>query len=269
MIIPEITPRSGQINNFEHIHSIAVYTKASALYPKAQALAEQLHLPFVQDTLGYDYLLTLTPNYLGILKTNSKSLPLYIDFLSGKMTYRRQHASLRNEALARALGLKHDSSPKIIDATAGLARDSFILAGLGFDVHLLERSPIICALLEDGIQRAEQNAHVAPIVRRLHLIQTDAVLWLQKLADAENPDIIYIDPMFPERQKSAAVKKEMRIFHDIVGEDLDANELLQTALTCALKRVVVKRPRLAEPLQGPAPSFEIKGSSCRFDIYLL
>lgn len=190
-----------------------------------------------------------------------------VDFLSGKMKYRRQHTSLRREALARALGLKNIMPhPTIIDATAGLARDSFILAALGFEVTLLERSPVIHALITDGMQRALKDPETAPIIARMHLIQADAISWLKN--HDPRPDLIYLDPMFPERKKSALPKKNMRIFHEIVGDDLDAAALLETALACAASRVVVKRPRLAATLAGPRPSFSISGSSSRFDVYL-
>jgi 16S rRNA (guanine1516-N2)-methyltransferase len=164
------------------------------------------------------------------------------------------------------MGLKSHSTPKILDATAGLGRDSFILASLGFEITLLERSPIIHALLEDGIKRAGADAETAPIVERMHLIQTDAIHWMQTHAPF---DIIYLDPMFPERNKSALVKKEMRIFQDVIGDDADANALLTAALACATKRVVVKRPRLAAYLAELTPSFSQTGSSSRFDIYLI
>lgn len=247
--------------------SIAVYTSVYDLEPEAKQLATSLNLPFTLNKLEYDYLLILTKKYLGLIKTTGKSTPLFVDFLSGKMTYRRQQASLRNEILARALGLNHRESPKIIDATAGLARDSFILASLGFEIQLLERSPIVYTLVQDAIKRASENKHVASIVQRLQLTQADAIYWLKTCSD--EIDIIYLDPMFPEREKSALVKKEMQFLQAIVGEDIDTEELLETAIACAKKRVVVKRPRLAAPITGPEPSFNIKGSSSRFDIYLI
>lgn len=247
--------------------NLAIFTKHPNLTDQAASLSEQLQLPLAQThSTEYEYLLILTPHYLGLVSTQEKTRPVYIDFLSGKLTYRREQTSLRNEALARALGLKHDATPTLIDATAGLAQDSFMLAGLGFEVTLLERSPIICELLKDGILRAAENPHVAPIIERLTLIETDAIDWLK----AHSADLVYLDPMFPSRDKSAAVKKEMRVFHDIIGEDLDADALLQAALTCATQRVVVKRPRLAKPIEGVIePSYSIKGSSCRFDVYIL
>jgi 16S rRNA (guanine1516-N2)-methyltransferase len=246
---------------------IAVFPTHPDLYSKAISLSKQLGIACIfeiSDT--YDYLLLLTPDYLGLQKTGAPSKPLFIDFLSGTMRYRRQNASLRKEMLLRALGLKNKSPKKIVDATAGLARDSFILASLGFEVTLLERSPLIFALIEDAIHRALSQSDVAPIVKRLHLIQTDAINWLQNNA---SPDIIYLDPMFPERKKTALSKLDMRIFHDIVGEDTDAAPLLKIALTCASERVVVKRPRLAPPLANLLPTFSMEGKSNRFDIYLI
>jgi 16S rRNA (guanine1516-N2)-methyltransferase len=249
--------------------NLAIYTDHSDLIPSAYALAERLSLPFAEVANSYDYLLTLTPNDLALHSQLKKTLALKIDFLTGAMTYRRQHATFKRESIARALGLKKNKSVKIIDATAGLARDSFIIASLGFDIILLERSPIIHALLEDGIKRARLHPEVAPIIDRMQLIHIDALSWMQKVAAMDKPDIIYLDPMFPTRTKSALVKKEMRIFHDLLGCDDDADDLLKGALSCATQRVVVKRPRLAENLASHKPSFSQTGSSNRFDIYLI
>lgn len=249
--------------------SLAVSATQNNLTDSAKALASRLDLPFTWHLEHFHYILLVTPEHLCLQKTKSRLKPLFVDFLSGKITYRRQNASLRNEALARSLGLKHSANPKIVDATAGLARDSFILASLGFEIILLERSPIIHALVEDGIARALQNQHVAPIVKRLQLIQTDAITWLNQLNSKEYPDLIYLDPMFPEKQKTALVKKEMQIFQDVItDEPNDETKLLTIALACATERVVVKRPRLAPALEGPKANFSIKGSSSRFDVYL-
>lgn len=244
--------------------TIAIHFTSKELQPRAEILAKTLQLPITSTPLYYDYLLYLTPTYLGLKKTNSKSNPLYVDFLSPSMQYRERHASVKNERLARALGLKKNTSPIIIDATGGLGRDSFIVASLGFHMTLLERSPIIYALLLDGIERAQLQL---PAVRRLTLIHTNALTWLPQ--QTEKPDIIYLDPMFEERKKSARPKKEMLIFHDIVGDDTDSGLLLTSSLACAKSRVVVKRPRLAQPLNEIIPSYSLNGNSCRFDIYLI
>lgn len=248
---------------------IAVSTTFSSLINEGKTLANSLGLPFSQDESGYDYLLLLTPEFLGLQKTGTKSLPLYVDFGSDEMNHRRKKTSLKKEFLARALGLKqrlkNNTHPIIVDATAGLGRDSFILASLGFEVHLLEREKLVHALLADGIARGLKNPEIADIIQRMHLVESDAVEWLKK---SKKPDLIYLDPMFPERRKTALVKKNMQYFQDIIGKEENTEILFQTALTCAKQRVVIKRPRLSESLSGPAPNFSLAGSSSRFDIYL-
>lgn len=251
--------------------SIAILPSTAEQLRHATLLAEQLHLPLtMQRETDHDYLLLVTTSYIGLQKNQAHTLPLYIDFAGGKLNYRGQHISLRKEAVARALGLKTKAPKKIIDATGGLARDTYVLASLGFSITLLERSPIIYTLISDAITRGLQNPAIAERMQRITLIQTDAITYLHSLATDKQPDLIYLDPMFPERKKSALPKQDMLIFHDIVGDDLDADELLNAALSCAKERVVVKRPRKAPPLSGNnAPSFSLEGSSSRFDIYLI
>jgi 16S rRNA (guanine1516-N2)-methyltransferase len=251
---------------------IAVFPTHPTMQTQAKEFAARLKIPLAGEgqESRYDYLLLVTPHYLGLQKVGVKASPLSIDFLTGKAFYRHQHTSLKNEILARALGLKGGTQPKIVDATGGLAQDAFILASLGFKVRILERSPIIHALVSDAMQRAKASTEVATTIDRLCLIQANAIDWLSTLSTEDKPEIIYLDPMFPERKKSALPRREMMILHEVVGEDIDGGELLQAALACATKRVVVKRPRLAEALPATtAPSFALKGSSSRFDIYLI
>jgi 16S rRNA (guanine1516-N2)-methyltransferase len=245
--------------------TIAVSFTAEEQQKQAEILANELNLPFVTSASHEDYQLIVTPFYLGLKKKDSPSNPLYVEFLSPQMQFRQRNVTLKNENLIRALGLKKNQQPKIIDATGGLGRDSFIIASCGFEVTILERSPIIHALLRDGIERAKQKISA---LNRLHLVQADAINWLRLARDQNQPDIIYLDPMFPERKKSALPKKEMLIFHDIVGDDLDSSALLTAALACAKQRVVVKRARLAPYLSEKIPAYSLKGTSCRFDIYL-
>lgn len=245
---------------------IGVTTQFPELVTKAKALAEKLGLPFSENIQAFKYVIIITHDDIGLKKVGEKSHPFYVDFLSGKIAYRQKTATIRKEAIARAFGLKKNTRPTIVDATGGLARDSFIIASLGFEVTVLERSPILFTLIQDGMERASKNETVAPVLQRMHLIQADANDWLKH---STKPEIIYLDPMFPLRKKSSLVKKEMRILQDIVGEDPDAESLLQTALACAASRVVVKRPRLAAALSTIIPSFSIEGSSSRFDVYLI
>jgi len=98
----------------------------------------------------------------------------------------------------------------------------------------------------------------------------DAVRLLPDLAAAGRPDVVYLDPMYPERQKSAAVKKEMAYFHQLIGsaQNTDDAELLAAARDVATKRIVVKRPRLGALLAQCTPAYQYSGKSTRFDIYL-
>jgi 16S rRNA (guanine1516-N2)-methyltransferase len=253
-------------------HRIAVSATTAEKQSEAQTLADTLNLPFISDPQGaeiftYDFLLILTPDYLGLQKTTAlKEAPFYIDFLSGKMLYRINQAGLRKELLARTMGFKPSEHPHIVDATAGLGRDSFILASLGFEVTLLERSPILCALLQDAFLRAEKKEQIAPVIKRLHLLKEDAFHWLKKNTDS--PQVIYLDPMFPPRKKSASVKKEMVLLQELLGKDDDADKLFELALSCATVRVVVKRPRFAPNMARRLPNFSLVGKSSRFDVYL-
>jgi 16S rRNA (guanine1516-N2)-methyltransferase len=197
---------------------------------------------------------------------------LHIDFASKSLAYRLKHGGGRSQLIAKAVGIKSKENPlTVLDATAGLGVDAFILANLDCDVLMLERSPIIAALLKDALERASQNPNFKNI--KLRLLEADSIDYLAKLASnksAPKPDVIYIDPMYPIRTKSALGKKNLRILKDIVGEDLDAPKLLANALACARKRVVVKRPRLGATIAGKCePDLVFKGKSSRYDVYLL
>ena len=196
-----------------------------------------------------------------------RSGSIRVDFLAGSLGYRLARPANR-QALARAVGVSTKSGMHVIDATAGMGRDALIIAQLGCRVLMLERSDVIACLLNDGLLRAQKAPQLRRVIeQRIALKQTDAIPFLQALSRDCFPDVIYLDPMHPQRKKSALVKKEMRIFRDIVGEDEDADLLLDCALQRATKRVVVKRPRRGESLPGPPPHHRILGRSTRYDVY--
>ncbi|MCG5514043.1 class I SAM-dependent methyltransferase [Ectothiorhodospira shaposhnikovii] len=232
---------------------------------RAEHLARQLGLPLRRPDHPDGPVLMVTPERLELRQTGPNAPgPVYVDFAGGRLGYRGRQSSPRNEPLARAAGLKKGHRPEVVDATAGLGRDAFILAGLGCQVILLERHPVIAALLADGLARAAEMAALAPVIERMTLIPGDAVQWLS----GQRADVVCLDPMYPHRDKQALVKKEMRVFRTLVGDDGDAAALLDAALGAARERVVVKRPARGEPLGGRAPSHTLPGSSTRFDIYL-
>lgn len=250
---------------------MAVAPETAAQLEQAAFLAERLNIPLV-DTIQneYHHLLVVTLNRLELRQIGPKAPgPIFVDFLSDAADYRRKYGGGRKQAIARAVGIKGKYLPTIMDATAGLGKDAFVIACLGCKVTLFERSPIIYALLDDGIKRAQAANEIGVILReRMNISFGDSKDLLQKMAQ-EKPDVIYLDPMYPHRTKSALVKKEMRVLRAIVGDDQDAPELLKMALQYAHRRVVVKRPKLALPIEGPEPNLITASKNSRFDVYLI
>jgi len=205
------------------------------------------------------------------LQPLSKPLPhaVAVDWANKSLLWRLQHGGGRGELIAKACGIKKDSLPTIIDATAGFGKDSLLLASLGCHITLLERSPLVAAMLADGWQRATQEPALATILPRMDVQQGDAKSYLSQLCAEQYPDVVYLDPMFPDRGNTAKVKQDMQTFHVAVGADYDADELLAPALAVAKKRVVVKRPRHAQALAQQKPSLVYEGESSRFDVYLI
>lgn len=198
---------------------------------------------------------------------DGKTGPVYVDFIDGAMMFRRRFAR-GQEAIAKAVGLKKGFRPIVVDATAGLGRDAFVLAFLGCRVHMIERSSVIAALLDDGLKRAKQDSAIGSWVsERMSLACVDSQQELSALSF--QPDVVYLDPMFPHRQKAALVKKEMRVLQLLLGAGADADGLLEPAMRVARKRVVVKRPAYAGYLADKLPDAVIKTPRNRFDIYLI
>ena len=195
-----------------------------------------------------------------------KKSVLKCDFLQGAVNHRLRFGRGRGQHLPKAVGMKGGQSPTIIDATAGLGRDAFLLASLGSPVTLIERSDIIHELLAAGMDVARQaGGQHKDIMDRMTLIHGDSITLLPHL----QADVVLVDPMHPPRQKSALVKAEMRAIRDIVGYDEDQQLLIETALAMATKRVVLKWPAKAAPLTGLRPaSHQIIGKSIRYDVFM-
>lgn len=244
---------------------IAVAAQQPQQMAAAQMVAQRLGLALVDpQSDSYPYLLMLTPDHIELCKCNSNEKPLVVDFLSPMSTHRRLQGGGSGQLIAKAVGIKKQYRPDVLDLSAGLGRDAFVLASLGCQVMMVERSPILAIMLEDGLKRLSQHENLP-----LQLCHRDSKEYIQQLVPETLPDVIYLDPMFPGRQKTALVKKEMRILRDIVGEDSDAPQLLALALNRAKKRVVVKRPKLAETLiSEPMPDVVYSGKSSRFDVYI-
>jgi 16S rRNA (guanine1516-N2)-methyltransferase len=243
---------------------LCVQPLSAAHAAAAAGLAQRLGLPLDGPA---DFALQLSDGGLQLIDLGPQAPgPVRVDFVEGAMAHRRQFGGGSGQMIARAVGVQAGVRPRVLDATAGLGRDAFVLASLGCQVGMIERQPVVAALLADGLQRAAGAVEVAPIVARMHLLQGNAIQLMRSWFD-EVPQVIYLDPMFPQRDKSALVKKEMRLFKPLVGEDADAPELLEAALLLASHRVVVKRPRKAPPIAGSKPAYTLEGKSSRYDIY--
>ena len=192
---------------------------------------------------------------------------LKIDFVTGAVGHRLRFGGGRGQDLAKAMGLRAGKTPMIVDATAGLGRDSFLLASLGAQVILIERSEKMHALLVEGMNRAEnEGGEFREIIGRMSLMKGDAKDLIPELSG----EAILIDPMHPPRQKSALVKRELRQVREIVGTDDDAPDLVRIALAHAQNRVVLKWPAKADPIDGlKACTHQILGKTTRYDVFML
>lgn len=238
----------------------------------ALALSSRLNLPLIMppDTGASpgDLLLAYNNNMLGIsIHGHLAPGPVCVDFTNATLKYRVANA-VKSQAIAKAVGIKPGISLRVIDATAGLGKDSFLLASLGCHVNLVEQSQIVFALLEDGFNRAQLGGdpNIQLALARMSLTSADFfTLSSSQLA----ADVIYLDPMFPKRTKSARVKKDMYVLQQLLGSNTSGDAMLDFALVHARRRVVVKRSRSATYLSGLEPSFELKGKSSRYDVYII
>ncbi|WP_051640754.1 class I SAM-dependent methyltransferase [Thiomicrorhabdus sp. Milos-T2] len=202
--------------------------------------------------------------------------PVFVDFLAGKKAHRRQFGGGKGQPLVRAMGQLEHELPSILDATAGMGGDSYVLASLGFKVCMVERSPVVAALINDALERAqsikpELDPELQQSIENLSLINADSTTYLLK--NQPVVDTIYMDPMYPEKKKKAAAKKEMQALQQLVGPDTDSENLLEAALKTAKFRVVVKRPKGADPVFCPLnkikPTSQISSPNTRYDIYVI
>lgn len=192
---------------------------------------------------------------------------LRVDFVSGAVAHRLRFGGGRGQALAKAMGLRAGKTPMVVDATAGLGRDAFLLASLGAQVVLIERSQTMHALLVQGMDQARrEGGELSEIMSRMTLLHGDA----KDLLPGLSGEAILIDPMHPPRKNSALVKRELRQVREIVGTDEDAADLVRVALKTARNRVVLKWPAKADPIQGiQACSHQILGKSTRYDVFMV
>ena len=191
---------------------------------------------------------------------------LKCSFIEGPILHRLKYGKGRGQNLAKAVGFKFNKNRTIIDATAGLGYDAFILASLGANVTLIERSEKIYDLLKAAISEAKlYGGEISKIVNRMNLLFGDSKDILPNIA----PEVILIDTMYKDRKKSALVKNDMRLVREVVGSDSDHVELINVALNNASKRVVIKQPRYAKTLDNiKGCSHQILGKTIRYYVYV-
>jgi len=224
-------------------------------------------------------------------RTNISSMkPLFVDFLPPPTSRLRRRTGKPDLLLQAVKGVK---DAVIYDLTAGLGQDSLLLACAGASrVHMIERDPIVATLLEDALRRLQVLSEAARsdldtkdeaaiLFQCMSLHCGDSVVLLEQSDDEKSllPDIVYLDPMFPARKKSASVKKNMQVLHSLLGSQEiddealqnDQTALLRTAHRAARARVIVKRPIRAPPLlpeEELRPDYSVTGSINRWDVYV-
>ncbi|MSR69598.1 MAG: rRNA methyltransferase [Phycisphaerales bacterium] len=163
--------------------------------------------------------------------------------------------------LVRACGAKG----ALLDATAGLGGDAFILAASGFAVTAIERSPLVAAVLRDGLARACAEPRTAAIAQRIELHERDAGAFIA--ASRQVWAAIYLDPMYPVKSASALASKSIRLVRCAVGDDLDSAVLFRAAAESTCGRIIVKRPHHSQTL-WPDPDLVFESKLARYDVYL-
>ncbi|MDH5393038.1 MAG: class I SAM-dependent methyltransferase [Gammaproteobacteria bacterium] len=227
------------------------------LFATALPVSTALYLSFEENSLS--------------LHDSHINSSISIDFTSGGLAHRLQYGGGKGQTIAKAIGISSKNKPHILDATAGLGRDALILANLGSKVTLVEQSPVLAEMLKQAIDLAADN----PLFQQatgagFELYNDDAALFMDNRI-IDGCDVVYLDPMYPEKKKTALVKKDMQILQQLIGHSTAEQNarLLTAAIAFASQRVVVKRPKNAENINGPAPTMSLHSKKTRYDVYVI
>lgn len=251
--------------------NITVYCNNNAQLEHAQSFAKTNHYAF-SNNLPVETALYIDFNEDQItLNDTDTNTQLSIDFTSGGLAHRLQYGGGKGQTIAKALGITSKNKPHILDATAGLGRDSLILANLGCKMTLIEQSPVLAEMLNQAIELAQDNTLFQQATQHgFNCYNADACIFMRERV-IDGCDVVYLDPMYPEKKKSALVKKDMQMLQALIGHSSDevTAELLAAALNFATQRVVVKRPKGAEVLDGPEPTMALHSKKTRYDVYVI
>jgi 16S rRNA (guanine1516-N2)-methyltransferase len=233
---------------------------SNALLSQAKALGisqSTAHVPA-------DFTLIVNDTGLSLISTHENWTPLSIDFNDYANSTRAKQFG-KQQALAKAIGLNKKSGLTVLDTTAGLGRDAYLLAKAGANVVMIEQHPALFLMLSHAI-KTQDTTDFKGVLSIYHGQSVDYLNDTDFL-DAQAIDVIYCDPMFAKRQKSAKVKKDMQLLQALIGHSQNNDNLLKSALSVTQKRVVVKRPRLGDPISSPRSQTSIMGKTHRFDVY--
>ena len=227
---------------------------------EGRALAEKLGAAFVEEKPDA-LCLCLDENGLSLAQGETA---VSVDF--SKLVRRISKSNPMGEMIVKAARIKGKETPSAIDATAGLGEDSFLLAAAGFDVTLCEYNPVICALLQDGIERAKGIPGLSAAAGRMTVYEGNSIEYMASLSTA--PDVVVLDPMFPERQKSALIKKKFQLIQQLESPCSGEEELLCAAVNLRPHKIVIKRPLKGAFLAGRKPDYSLAGKAIRYDCFV-
>jgi len=196
---------------------------------------------------------------------------IQIDFTAGGLAHRLKYGGGKGQTIAKAIGITSKNKPHVLDATAGLGRDALVLANLGCKLTLVEQSPVLADMLNTACEQASDNVLFQQATAAgFDIFNANALSFMQQ-KKISKADVVYLDPMYPESKKSALVKKDMQLLQKMLGHssEEDIAALLRAALGFAQQRVVVKRPKAASPIDGPAPTLSLSSKKTRYDIYVI
>lgn len=177
---------------------------------------------------------------------------------------RLKQANLQSEMLVKAAKIKNlTRTPVLLDATAGMGEDSLLLAASGFSVKLYEYDPIICALLSDTVERSRKIPELSDAASRMEVFAENSIDAMKALD--YRPDVILLDPMFPESSKSALIKKKFQLLRRLEKPCTNGEELLQAAISARPQKIIIKRPLKGPFLGDVKPSYSLTGKAIRYD----
>lgn len=255
-------------NSYRCPEGLKLYVAEGADFEKGQAIAAQLKIPVTcqaPDPKNPLLMLVYDEKGLSLVKGN---LSMQGDFTSSKTLSRIKQGVVQKEMLVKASKLKnHDGVKRAIDATAGMGEDSLLLAAAGFEVEMYEYDLVIAALLQDTLDRCADHPVLGPVVARMHLTAGDSIALLSA-EECEPPDVILLDPMFPERTKSALIKKKFQLLQQLERPCGNEAELLEAAMKVKPKKLVIKRPLKGPYLAERKPDYSISGKAIRYDCFV-